>query len=88
MLAVILLSEISISLTESSNLLSSDLVTPLDVVLSSSKDLPVCLLEVNLSCNFFRGSFDKQLYMDFCEDLVAKMQEMRLKADEEGKKFK
>jgi hypothetical protein len=29
-----------------------------DVVLSSSKELPICLLEVNLSCNFFWGSFD------------------------------
>lgn len=59
-----------------------------DVVLSSSKELPVCLLEVNLSCNFFRGSFDRQVYLDFCEDMVRKLQEMRLKADGEGKKFK
>jgi hypothetical protein len=59
-----------------------------DVVLSSSKELPVCLLEVNLSCNFFRGSFDRQVYLDFCEDMVSKLQEMRLKADREGKKFK
>ena len=35
-----------------------------DVVLSADPDLPVCLLEVNLSCNFFRGSFDKQV--GFC----------------------
>ena len=32
-----------------------------DVVLSSNKNLPVCLLEVNLSCNFFRGSFNKKV---------------------------
>lgn len=32
-----------------------------DVVLSSDPKLPVCLLEVNLSCNFFRGSFDKKV---------------------------
>ena len=56
-----------------------------DVVLSSSKDLPVCLLEVNLSCNFFRGSFDRQIYLDFCEDMVKELQEMRLKADKVGK---
>mmetsp|Transcript_19671 Transcript_19671/g.30241 ORF Transcript_19671/g.30241 Transcript_19671/m.30241 type:complete len:450 (-) Transcript_19671:112-1461(-) len=39
-----------------------------DVVLSADKTLPVCLLEVNLSCNFFRGSFDKGLYLDFMDD--------------------
>ena len=32
-----------------------------DVVLSADKSHPVCLLEVNLSCNFFRGSFDKKV---------------------------
>jgi hypothetical protein len=32
-----------------------------DVVLSADPKLPVCLLEVNLSCNFFRGSFDKKV---------------------------
>jgi len=32
-----------------------------DVVFSSDPALPVCLLEVNLSCNFFRGSFDQQV---------------------------
>ena len=32
-----------------------------DVVLSADPSLPVCLLEVNLSCNFFRGSFDKKV---------------------------
>jgi hypothetical protein len=38
-----------------------------DVVLSTSSSVPICLLEVNLSCNFFRGSFDKQVrMMDRC----------------------
>jgi hypothetical protein len=32
-----------------------------DVVLSADPKLPVCLLEVNLSCNFFCGSFDKKV---------------------------
>lgn len=32
-----------------------------DVVLSADPNLPVCLLEVNLSCNFFRGSFDRKV---------------------------
>jgi hypothetical protein len=59
-----------------------------DVVLSSDEKLPVCLLEVNLSCNFFRGSFDRAEYLDFCEELVGKLQDMRLAADREGKKFK
>ena len=58
------------------------------MVLSSSKELPICLLEVNLSCNFFRGSFDRQFYLDFCEDMIVKLQDMRLAADREGKKFK
>jgi hypothetical protein len=34
-----------------------------DVVLSADPELPVCLLEVNLSCNFFRGSFDQKVRM-------------------------
>ncbi|CAB9501187.1 expressed unknown protein [Seminavis robusta] len=52
-----------------------------DVVLSADPDLPVCLLEVNLSCNFFRGSFDKKLYLDFIDDAFAVLQSKRLVAD-------
>jgi hypothetical protein len=52
-----------------------------DVVLSADPKLPVCLLEVNLSCNFFRGSFDKKVYLDFLEDMIVTMQDMRLKAE-------
>jgi hypothetical protein len=40
-----------------------------DVVLSTDPRVPVCLLEVNLSCNFFRGSFDKKVrlcYVGVC----------------------
>lgn len=59
-----------------------------DVVLSADEKVPVCLLEVNLSCNFFRGSFDRKVYLDFLDDMVAKLQGMRLEADKEGKKFK
>jgi hypothetical protein len=59
-----------------------------DVVLSADPKLPVCLLEVNLSCNFFRGSFDKQVYMDFVDDSFHRLQAQRLTADQEGKKFK
>ncbi|KAL3803695.1 hypothetical protein HJC23_003749 [Cyclotella cryptica] len=59
-----------------------------DVVLSSSEELPICLLEVNLSCNFFRGSFDRQVYLDFCEEMIGNLQDMRLAADREGKKLK
>lgn len=36
-----------------------------DVVLSSDAKVPTCLLEVNLSCNFFRGSFDKKVRLLF-----------------------
>ena len=32
-----------------------------DIVLSTSTTTPICLLEVNLSCNFFRGTFDQQV---------------------------
>lgn len=32
-----------------------------DVVFSTNPQVPICLLEVNLSCNFFRGSFDKKV---------------------------
>ena len=39
-----------------------------DVVLSSDKKCKICLLEVNLSCNFFRGSFDKDVYYDFIDE--------------------
>ena len=37
-----------------------------DVVLS--RDHGACLLEVNLSCNFFRGSFDETKYVEFIGD--------------------
>ena len=37
-----------------------------DVVLS--KDHGACLLEVNLSCNFFRGTFDEVKYVHFMEN--------------------
>jgi hypothetical protein len=46
------------------------------------------LLEVNLSCNFIRGSIDRKVYLDFLEDMVGRLQEMRLRADRDGKKFK
>lgn len=59
-----------------------------DVVLSSDPKVPVCLLEANLSCNFFRGSFDKKVYLDFIDASFSKIQALRLTADAEGKKFK
>mmetsp|Transcript_28548 Transcript_28548/g.58439 ORF Transcript_28548/g.58439 Transcript_28548/m.58439 type:complete len:477 (-) Transcript_28548:294-1724(-) len=52
-----------------------------DVVLSKDENLPVCLLEVNLSCNFFRGSFDKEVYLGFLEDMVGVLQGLRLGKD-------
>mmetsp|Transcript_2019 Transcript_2019/g.4087 ORF Transcript_2019/g.4087 Transcript_2019/m.4087 type:complete len:456 (-) Transcript_2019:72-1439(-) len=52
-----------------------------DVVLSADKNLPVCLLEVNLSCNFFRGSFDLKYYLDFIEGALVKLQAQRLTMD-------
>jgi len=59
-----------------------------DVVLSADPKVPICLLEVNLSCNFFRGSFDKKTYLDFIDDSFAVLQTARLAADQQGKKFK
>lgn len=52
-----------------------------DVVLSTDPKVPICLLEVNLSCNFFRGSFDKKVYLDFIDDSFARLQAQRLTAD-------
>jgi len=52
-----------------------------DVVLSKDHKLPVCLLEVNLSCNFFRGSFDKKVYLDFIDDAITKLHHIRLTKD-------
>jgi hypothetical protein len=53
-----------------------------DVVLSADEQLPVCLLEVNLSCNFFRGSFDKKVYLDFINDSFQALQARRLASDQ------
>lgn len=36
-----------------------------DVVFSADPEVPICLLEVNLSCNFFRGSFDQKVLSRF-----------------------
>merc|ERR1712113_837359 len=38
----------------------------------------ICLLEVNLSCNFFCGSFDTKVYLDFMEDAFTTLQTKRL----------
>lgn len=59
-----------------------------DVVLSKDPKVPVCLLEVNLSCNFFRGTFDLKTYLDFIDESLVKLQAMRLTADSERKVFK
>lgn len=41
-----------------------------DVVFSADESLPICLLEVNLSCNFFRGSFDKKVRSKMVTSMV------------------
>lgn len=58
-----------------------------DVVLAANTQQPLCLLEVNLSCNFFRGSFDVPFYLDFYERALQKLQQQRLVADTDGKQF-
>jgi len=51
-----------------------------DVVLCKEEPT-ICLLEVNLSCNFFRGSFDEKVYFDFMEDAITSFQAKRLLQD-------
>jgi hypothetical protein len=51
-----------------------------DVVLCKHESRPICLLEVNLSCNFFRGSFDVPHYLDFCDRLLSNLQTKRMKS--------
>ncbi len=58
-----------------------------DVVLSKDPDVPVCLLEVNLSCNFFRGTFDMSKYLDFLDKSIVQLQALRLTADSTKKVF-
>lgn len=58
-----------------------------DVVFSTDKRVPICLLETNLSCNFFRGSFDLQTYLDFCDASLGQSQKLRLEADQDKRKF-
>jgi len=44
-----------------------------------------CLLEANLSCNFFRASFDKQAYFGFVEETISHLEIAHLE-QREGKK--
>jgi hypothetical protein len=46
-----------------------------DVALTSRG---VFLLEVNLSCNFFRGSFDRKKYFSFVDEYLIMLQKLRL----------
>lgn len=45
-----------------------------DVALCGAPDEGQWLLEVNLSCNFFRGSFDKDAYFEFMDDYLKKLE--------------
>ncbi len=45
----------------------------------------VYLLEVNLSCNFFRGAFDKARYFAFCRDYMAGLQAVREAQEKAGR---
>ena len=44
-----------------------------DVVLSNDEEVPMCLLEVNLSCNFFRGSFNEKEYFSFIDEMFTEL---------------
>ena len=48
-----------------------------DVALTTEGHVPICLLEANLSCNFFRATFDKVSYFDFVEDIVVHLEQKR-----------
>jgi hypothetical protein len=41
-----------------------------------------------LSCNFFRGSFDQKVYLDFVENALKHLQDKRIQADTTKKSFK
>merc|ERR1712232_135481 len=56
-----------------------------DVVLCNEEP-SICFLEVNLSCNFFRGSFDQKVYLDLMEDAIASLQARRLEQDHKKNK--
>ena len=58
-----------------------------DVVLTDHKEVPIALLETNLSCNFFMAKMDLQKYMEFCEEGFKALQEKRLAADASKKTF-
>lgn len=36
----------------------------------------MCLLEVNLMCNFFKGSFDKEKYFTFMEEYFSYLEDL------------
>jgi len=42
-------------------------------------DKGTCMLEVNLSCNFFKGSFDAEKYFQFIADYFVCLDQLRLK---------
>ena len=54
-----------------------------DVVLSDDADLPTCILEVNLSCNFFRGTFDKDEYYQFLGECFEHLDEITAEKERE-----
>ena len=50
-------------------------------------DEGILLLEVNLSCNFFRGSFDKVVYFNFVDKYFTYLDTMLVREDIQQKKF-
>uniref|UniRef100_A0A7S1UG28 Alpha-L-glutamate ligase-related protein ATP-grasp domain-containing protein n=1 Tax=Phaeomonas parva TaxID=124430 RepID=A0A7S1UG28_9STRA len=50
-----------------------------DVAICAPPDEGQWLLEVNLSCNFFRGSFDKDKYFDFLEEYLVALEPLKAK---------
>lgn len=40
-------------------------------------DVGIVLLEVNLSCNFFRGTFDEDSYFTFMDDYFSVLDKIR-----------
>jgi hypothetical protein len=56
-----------------------------DVALCAEPDEGTFLLEANLSCNFFRGSFDEDLYFSFMDAYLRKLNPLREKFERDIK---
>lgn len=56
-----------------------------DVVLCQDDDIDggICILEVNLSCNFFRGKYDEEMWWDYITCVISDLDAMKVNKDDE-----